>query len=125
MAISQKRSRRKVSGGKYNQKRKVKQYELGGRPVNTTIGKFRKNIERVLGGNTKTKLLRTEFANVYDPKAKKTIKAKIVKVVENPANRFFARRNIITKGAIIETEKGVAVVTSRPGQDGCVNAKLQ
>ncbi|MEA1999387.1 MAG: 30S ribosomal protein S8e, partial [Euryarchaeota archaeon] len=36
----------------------------------------------------------------------------------------FARRNITTKGAVIETELGDAVVTNRPGQDGIVNAKL-
>ncbi|MEK6949175.1 MAG: 30S ribosomal protein S8e, partial [Nanoarchaeota archaeon] len=42
----------------------------------------------------------------------------------NPANRHFVRRNIMTKGAIIETEKGKARITSRPGQDGAVNAVL-
>jgi small subunit ribosomal protein S8e len=45
-------------------------------------------------------------------------------VKSNPANPFFARRNITTKGAVVETEIGDAVVTSRPGQDGLVNAKL-
>ncbi|HID05027.1 MAG TPA: hypothetical protein EYP20_04390, partial [Aigarchaeota archaeon] len=30
----------------------------------------------------------------------------------------------ITKGTIIETELGKAVVTSRPGQDGVINAIL-
>jgi small subunit ribosomal protein S8e len=30
----------------------------------------------------------------------------------------------MTKGAIIETEMGKAKVTSRPGQDGVVNAVL-
>jgi ribosomal protein S8E len=42
----------------------------------------------------------------------------------NPTNPFFARRNITTKGAVIETEIGDAVVTSRPDQDGIVNARL-
>ncbi|MCD6558125.1 MAG: 30S ribosomal protein S8e, partial [Candidatus Aenigmarchaeota archaeon] len=36
----------------------------------------------------------------------------------------FVRRNIITKGAIIMTEDGRAVVTNRPGQEGVINAKL-
>ncbi|MCE4622698.1 MAG: 30S ribosomal protein S8e, partial [Desulfurococcales archaeon] len=31
---------------------------------------------------------------------------------------------IIVKGAIIETTEGKAIVTSRPGQDGVVNAVL-
>ncbi|MFB6184110.1 MAG: 30S ribosomal protein S8e, partial [Haloarculaceae archaeon] len=43
---------------------------------------------------------------------------------ENPSNPNYARRNIITKGAIIETSEGRARVTSRPGQDGQVNAVL-
>ena len=45
-------------------------------------------------------------------------------VVENPANRHFVRRNIMTKGTVIETEKGKARITSRPGQDGTINAVL-
>jgi small subunit ribosomal protein S8e len=44
--------------------------------------------------------------------------------VENPANPHYVRRNIITKGAVIKTELGNAKVTSRPGQDGVVNAAL-
>jgi small subunit ribosomal protein S8e len=32
--------------------------------------------------------------------------------------------NIITKGAVIETDAGKARVTSRPGQHGVVNAVL-
>ncbi|MGC8851015.1 MAG: 30S ribosomal protein S8e, partial [Candidatus Micrarchaeia archaeon] len=35
-----------------------------------------------------------------------------------------SRENIVTKGAIIETELGKAKVTSRPGQHGIVNAVL-
>ena len=45
-------------------------------------------------------------------------------VVENPANRHYIRRNILTRGTIIKTEKGNARITSRPGQDGVVNAVL-
>jgi len=45
-------------------------------------------------------------------------------LIENKANKEFLRKRIITKGAIIETELGKAVVTSRPGQDGVINAKL-
>ncbi len=70
------------------------------------------------------RLLRCEFANVGDPRSGTTSRAKIITVKSNPANPFFARRNITTKGAVIETEVGDAVVTSRPGQDGVVNARL-
>jgi len=78
----------------------------------------------VRGGNTKVRLLRCDFANVSDPRSGVTRKVRILNVVENPANPHFKRRNIVTRGAIVETELGRAVVTSRPGQDGVVNAKL-
>mgnify|MGYP001764684047 CR=1 FL=1 len=48
----------------------------------------------------------------------------IENVVDNPSNVNYARRNIITKGAVIETSAGRARVTSRPGQTGQVNAVL-
>jgi small subunit ribosomal protein S8e len=45
-------------------------------------------------------------------------------VTENPANKNFVRRNILTKGAVVATDLGKAKITSRPGQDGEVNAIL-
>ena len=51
-------------------------------------------------------------------------KTEIISVVENPANIHYVRRNIMTKGAIIETELGKAKITSRPGQTGTINAIL-
>ena len=47
-----------------------------------------------------------------------------MEVIENTANPNYVRQNIITKGSVIETEKGKAKVTSRPGQHGVVNAVL-
>jgi small subunit ribosomal protein S8e len=61
---------------------------------------------------------------VSDPRTGVSRKAKILRVIETPANREYARRNIIVKGALIETSLGKAVVTSRPAQDGVVNAVL-
>ncbi|MDO8646821.1 MAG: 30S ribosomal protein S8e [Candidatus Diapherotrites archaeon] len=81
-----------------------------------------------LGGTSKLKLNEAKFANVLDPKTKKSQKFDIANVVENSANREYARRNILTKGAIIEVKKGSetvkARVTSRPGQSGVINAVL-
>ncbi|MEM0154075.1 MAG: 30S ribosomal protein S8e, partial [Ignisphaera sp.] len=51
-------------------------------------------------------------------------KARITAVVETPANREYARRGIIVKGTVIQTEIGRARVVSRPSQDGVVNAVL-
>ena len=123
MAISRKRSRRKATGGLYRQLSK-KPRNKGGLPVLTGLGKLRKKTVRERWGNVKERLLSIDVANVYDPKAKTYFKAKIETVVENKANRNFVRRNIMTKGAIIKTEKGNARITSRPGQEGSVNAVL-
>lgn len=125
MAISQRRSVRKPSGSKYKQKgRKKKQYELGREPALTKLEKKRSKYVRTMGNNRKIRLLSTDTANLFDSKAKKYEQVKIKAVVENPANRHFIRRSIMTKGTVIETEKGKARITSRPGQDGIVNAVL-
>ena len=125
MAISQLRSVRKPSGGKYKQKgRKEKSYELGREPAFTGLGKRRSKIIRARSNHQKAKLLGTDIANLFDPKTKKYEQVNIKTISGNPANRHFIRRNIMTKGAIIETNKGKARITSRPGQDGAVNAVL-
>ena len=77
-----------------------------------------------MGDNKKIRLLRCNVATVSDPKTGKSQKALIESVVENKANLHYTRRNIITKGAVIKTEIGSAIVTNRPGQDGVVNAIL-
>lgn len=118
------RSRRKYTGGRLHFHRKKKQHEAGRPAADTTVGAERRKKIRTSGGGEKMRLLRCEFANVADPRSGATRKAKIISVKDNPANPFFARRNITTKGALIETEAGDAIVTSRPGQDGIVNAKL-
>ncbi len=124
MAIWQGRSLKKPSGGRIVLARKKRKRELGREPANTRVAeeRERRKIIRTYGGNRKVRLVEALYANVFD--GGKGKKVKILNVVENPANRQYARRNIITKGAIIETEIGKAVVTSRPGQDGVVNAVL-
>ena len=97
---------------------------MGGYSALTKIGKLRKKFVKVRGGNIKIKVLSIDEVNLYDPKEKKYSKVKIKSVLENPANRHFVRRNIITKGTIIDTEKGKAKIVSRPGQTGVLNAVL-
>ena len=69
-------------------------------------------------------MLAAEYANVVDKKTNKVSRVKIINVKTNPADPNFVQRNILNKGATITTELGDAVVTSRPGQDGAVNAVL-
>ncbi len=59
-----------------------------------------------------------------DQDSKKTQKLRIIRVTKNPANKDYERRGVITKGAMLETEIGIARVISRPGQDGVINAVL-
>jgi small subunit ribosomal protein S8e len=122
--LSQHRSKRKVTGGRYKSFRKKRKCEMGREPTLTKLGKTRQKKFRTKGTGIKMKLLSCDVANVFDPKANKYSKAKIKTVVENPANRHYVRRNIITKGTVIDTELGKARVTSRPGQTGTINAVL-
>lgn len=75
------------------------------------------------GANRKVKLKTALFANVVQ-KDLSLRKAKVLGVLESPDNRHYASENVITKGAVLETEIGKARVTSRPSQHGIVNAVL-
>ena len=116
MAISMRRSVKKETGRKYQQDRKKKKMELA-RPMSLTkIGEKKVKKIRTIGGNIKNRAL------IYDElivlKGKTKTKAKIIRVLENPSNRHFVRMNVLTKGAIIKTDKGNVKVTNRPGQEG-------
>lgn len=124
MAIIQHRPRRTASGGRYTPYRKKRIFEMGRQPTHTKVAEHKLYFVRTKGGNVKPRLASTTIANVTDPATKKASKATVKRVVDSPASWHFVRRNIITKGAIIETDKGNARVTSRPGQDGVVNAVL-
>jgi small subunit ribosomal protein S8e len=124
MAISQEKSKRKVTGSRYVDLRKKKSYELGRDPTHTKLGAEKKKSIRARSGDRKEVLLTADTVNLLDPKTKKSSKVKIEKVLENPANRHFVRRNILTKGTVFETSKGKARITSKPGQEGAINAIL-
>jgi small subunit ribosomal protein S8e len=116
--------KRKLTGGKKRVYRSKKLYEAGGYPAETTLGEPRRKIKRTLGGNSKVKVLADKYASVTDPASGTTQKTEIVRVVKNGANVDYNRRGVITKGAEIETGLGLAKVTSRPGNDGIINAVL-
>lgn len=124
MAIYHGRAKAKITGGVLRTNRHKKRFELGREPSMTTLGKVKRKKVRGMGGNVKTILLRGNEVNLTNPKDKKTKRVKILNVKENIADPHFAQRNIITKGAIVVTELGDARVTSRPGQNGIINATL-
>jgi small subunit ribosomal protein S8e len=116
--------KRKLSGGKKRVNRVKRKFEQGGFPAETILGEPKRKISRGYGGNQKVKVLSDKYASVTDPKSGKTEKAGITRVVKNQANVDYNRRGVITKGAEIETSLGLARVTSRPGNDGIINAVL-
>jgi small subunit ribosomal protein S8e len=114
------RSPRKRTGGRRRPNHKKKKHELGTESTETQVGEPKLKVVDSRGNTQKIRAVTTDIASVADGAT--THEATIENVVENPSNPNYARRNIITKGAIIDTTEGQARVTSRPGQDGQVNA---
>ncbi|HTT15258.1 MAG TPA: 30S ribosomal protein S8e [Thermoplasmata archaeon] len=121
MGTWQGRSRRKRTGGRLRPIRKKRRFEIARELQTATIGSGTVKKYRVRGRNLKLRILTTQTINVFDPASKKMQPAKVITVRENPANPNYVQRNIITKGAILETDLGLVKVLSRPGQDGILN----
>ncbi|KZX12658.1 30S ribosomal protein S8e [Methanobrevibacter curvatus] len=124
MAIFQGKSTRSPSGARNRSNRGKKKFELGREPAETRIGEKKLRKIRTRGGNEKLRLALGSKINVVNPDTKKSELTEVINVVENNANPNYVRRNIITKGAVVETSLGNALVTSRPGQDGVINGVL-
>lgn len=124
MALWQGKSKRKPTGGRLVQNRKKRRYEIGREPLLTNLGEESLRQYRTMGGNTKVKMLSAAYANVVDPKTNQVKRVRIAKVTGNSANPNYVQRNIMNRGATIQTDMGLARITSRPGQDGTVNAVL-
>jgi len=106
-------------------KRKKRKYELGSPETKTKVSEENKTVnDKRKGGSIKTRVRRAKEVNLLDPEKQEYKLTELKNVKENTANRNYPRENIVTKGAIIETPEGDARVTSRPGQDGTVNAIL-
>jgi len=124
MALWQGLSKRSRTGRRIRYARGKRKFEIGREAHLTTIGETRLKKVRTLGNNRKVRAKTINVAHVVDPKTKKTTKTEITSVLENTANIHYVRRNIVNKGAIIDTKLGKARVTSRPGQSGTINAVL-
>lgn len=125
MALWQGKSKRKHTGGKYRHFRKKRAFEIAPE-TQFAILREKQNIKRyrTRGNNVKGRLMTANFANVYNPKTGKVEHTRILTVKSNPANPNYVQRNIITKGSFVQTELGLARITSRPGQDAVANAVL-
>lgn len=115
-------SLKKPSGARKRRHASKRKHEYGREPSDTKVDERRARNVRTRGANSKLRLLQDKMANVFDPQTKKSTKAEVTNVIENKANPHFVRRNIMTKGAIIETSAGKSRITNRPGQEGNINA---
>lgn len=117
---------KKVGSGTGGRRRKFRDKKLshcGGVFASTRAAdKDVKSPVRGRGGSLRVRLKKAATVNVVlkDGKMKK---AAIKRVVESH-NSEYVRMNIITKGAVVETEIGKVKVTNRVGQDGVVNGIL-
>jgi small subunit ribosomal protein S8e len=116
------RSPRKRTGGRRRPFRKRRSHEPGAEATETQLGDAKLKTVDARGNTVKVRAVQTDVASVAD--GGDVVEATIEDVSENPADPNYARRNIITKGAVLATSEGDVRVTSRPGQDGQVNGVL-
>jgi len=107
------RSKRKFTGGRRIAAKGKRKFELGREAAEPHLDETRRRNVDTLGGNRKVR-----------PSNNTTRQVSIENVVDNESNKHYIRRNILSRGGIVSTEIGNARITSRPGQDGVVNAVL-
>ncbi|HLC79081.1 MAG TPA: hypothetical protein VJG83_01500 [archaeon] len=121
----------KISGGRRTTFRRSDKRLAwkGSDPTHTTIAQDDEGIQNQsvagLGNTTKVKLRLGKYVLTTDGGKNKARKLEILSVVDNAADEQFARRNIITKGAVLKvndgSSEGFVKVTSRPGQNGIIS----
>ncbi|MCK4319213.1 30S ribosomal protein S8e [Candidatus Micrarchaeota archaeon] len=113
---------KKVSSGTGGSKRKSRDKKLahvGGTFASVRVGESKeKKVKRMRGGSRRVVPRKIDLINVLSEG--KMQRVKILGVVESHDPNY-ARMNIITKGAILNTDLGKVKVTNRVGQDGVVN----
>lgn len=125
MVQLQHRSNRSPTGSRYKSSKTKPKHMMGRLPSLTKVEAKRRMVRiGVLGGREKLRQLAAAEINVFDPKTKKSKKAAMKTIVGNPANKNYVRRNILTKGAVVETDMGKVKITSRPGQNGSLDGIL-
>jgi small subunit ribosomal protein S8e len=114
---------KKVGSGTGGRRRKFRDKKLshmgGGFAATKVADSPLKSEVRGRGGSVGIKLKKASIVNVV-MKDGKMKQASIKRVLESH-NPEFVRMNIITKGAVLETDAGKVKVTNRVGQDGVVN----
>ena len=121
-------SRRKPSGGRLkrpNRYRGKRRTEVSSEAQYAYIGeKDDRKMYRKNAGSQTTRLLSANTVNVNIPNEGTTVKATFNSVIANDADPNFIRRNIVTKGSIVDTSMGKVKITSRPGMHGVASGIL-
>ncbi len=116
---------KKVTAGTGGRTRKFKAKKvahLGGVFASTKVAaKDVKESVRGRGGALGIKLKKASMVNVVSKTGMKQVK--MIRVLDSP-NPEYVRMNVVTRGAVVETELGKVRVTNRVGQDGIVNGVL-
>jgi small subunit ribosomal protein S8e len=118
-------TKKKQTGGKKRAYRSKRIFDQGRAPVETTLGETKLKTVKGRSRMEKTKIVKASMVNVSNPNTGNTEHLEILDVISNPAKADYNRRGVITKGTIIRTEKGLARIISRPGQDGALNAVIE
>ncbi len=117
-------SRRKPTGGRLkrpNRYRGKRRKEISSENQHAFLGDSdNRKVYRKHAGSQTVRMLQAHTINISDPKTGKTFSSTMTNIIQNDADPNFVRRNIVTKGAIAETEAGNVRITSRPGMDGVV-----
>ena len=124
MGIWHGRSGRTSTGSRLKKFRSKRKHQLGRVPTETLMGEDKIKVLKSKGKTTKTPVITAKFANVTDSKKNTTVRVEIQHVEENSASMDYQRRKVITRCTNNKTAAGLAKVTSRPGQDGVLNAIL-
>ncbi len=116
-------SKRKRTGGRRTFARGKRKFEIASEKQLAFVGEGKRKHYRIRGKNKRVRILAARSINVSDSKTGKSQVAKIQTVVESPANPNYVRRNVLTRGSVVETDLGLVRVTSRPGQHGVLNGE--
>jgi len=120
MAVRHDRSDTKKSGGKTRSYRKSKKYDIGSEFSSPSLGDTKTKKKDARGNTEKTVVRKENTVNLAVDGEVESVE--IESVLDNPANDNYVRRSLLTKGTVIQTSEGKARVTSRPGQEGVINA---
>lgn len=123
MALWQGQSTRKSTGGRLLRARGKRRYEVSRERIRPVIAPTKTKLVRVKGNNQKVRMLTGDQITVNQNDGSAKVVA-VKRVLENPTNLNYVRRNILTKGAVVETELGSVRITSRPGQTGTLCGQI-